>query len=344
MKGEAVGGTGEVWDTHWVISGNLAGDVVLRSRDALGLVDTLVVLIEKNGTTTVLAEEGDVPAPGPESYDAINVDISRPSGGDVALQSRLTGGLWGVFVANAGVDTTGVVAGDSGPHGTFGTPHFPDRNVSGTVVFTDRSTPSVAGVYSWSAGTATRIVAVGDPAPGTAGTFTEFWATQISDSGRIVVSGQFGAANDYGLFDYVGGSLSALVLEGQAAPFGNVFEVVGGAVPTESGDTLFSATLPGQVGLFLARAGGAIERIFIIGDPAPGVPGSILVESNGHSLNETNEIAFNADVAGGTVFSGIFLATPTTVPASLPISRGLLIVGLIVVAGLFGRLSGLEPR
>ncbi|MCS6805606.1 MAG: hypothetical protein RMM98_11505 [Acidobacteriota bacterium] len=215
-------------------------------------------------------------------------------------------------------------------------------NNTGAVAFRASLTGGRAssGIFVSSGGVITPVVLSGQVAPGTGGgRFSNFGAPSINDHGSIVFQASIeGGSRGQGLFIARNGTIRPIALTGEIAPgtAGKTFISFFQPLINNNDAVAFQATLPSRAPnpfsfeerLFLA-VGDMILPVALQGQEAPGTGGGIfsrfspdvriiqfpilspMVFTARFSLDDSNAVAFTAEVTGGTVASAIFLATPT---------------------------------
>lgn len=168
---------------------------------------------------------------------------------------------------------------------------------------------SSAQQYEYSA-----VALPGDIAPGTGGgTYNnpQFGRQNISASGDVVFqSFVAGGSVGIGLFLDSGGIDRAVALPGDVPPdaLGATFTNLNFPAISPSGDVVFSANLSGgtgQAGLF-KDSGGTLSTVIRRFDPAPATGGGQFNTFNCPSINSSGDVAFQADITGGT--AGVSIA------------------------------------
>jgi hypothetical protein len=167
-----------------------------------------------------------------------------------------------------------------------------------------------------------------DLAPDSGGqTFINFSTPQINNSDQIAFIGNLGTtvAISSGVYTVVSGSTPVKVAtQGDAAPGGGTFvgnfSLIG---INSSGDVAFGANVqngPTVLGIFIKNASG-LHKVVAVGDLAPGTTGTystILAQS---VLNDSGDVAFLANVAGGApVTQGIWIGNAAGVNTKLVVN------------------------
>lgn len=149
------------------------------------------------------------------------------------------------------------------------------------------------------AGDLTKIVGVGDAAPG-GGTFSSFTRAALNNRGAVVFgAGVAGGAISQGIFLATQGQFSQIVAEGDSTPQGGQFSFLPIAAPpivNDRGAVTFSAFVKADgkefptPGLFLS-SNGKITKIMMAGDPNP-LGGTLLGGPVTFQFNNTGIVRF----------------------------------------------------
>ena len=162
---------------------------------------------------------------------------------------------------------------------------------------------------------AVAVALEGQAAPaGVGGTFSSFghslaWYPVLNDSGDVAFRAEVtGGSASVGVFLYSGGTITILVLAGDAAPDSgggsfDDFEVVS---INGSGDVAFDSVISGGTasqGLYVA-SGGSLTTVAMEGDSAPDTGGGTYSGLSFPLVNDVGDVAFYAAVSGGTATAG----------------------------------------
>ena len=158
-----------------------------------------------------------------------------------------------------------------------------------------------------------RIAGPGDPAPGTATTFTSVGiaAFNFNANGELLIGGSF-AAGGSGMFVGTTTTLRKVVAIGDPNPTGGTFNLVGNGCLNNLGRVVFTGFGGTSSGLFIAEPDSTVAQIFANGSAAP-VPG-------GGTVNPAFAIAFND--AGTALFESQILGNPTAARGIFRITPG----------------------
>ena len=170
------------------------------------------------------------------------------------------------------------------------------------------------GLFLFSKGTITKIVAAGDSTP-IGGKFERFAQGRPSAtrSGAAVFNADVtGASAPRGVFLFSKGIVRKVVAEGEPTPLGGKFGAVGAERPSVNDDGVVafkthvnSGPLTAAVFLF---SRGALTKVVAEGDAAP-TGGKFGRQFGRPIINAAADVAFTASVAGGPTSNGIFLAS-----------------------------------
>ena len=165
----------------------------------------------------------------------------------------------------------------------------------------------------------TTIARPGDPAPvgGSYDVINNSFQGP-NNSGDVVFTATLTGAPAAAIFLYSGGSTSALVTAGTAAPeSGGTFATFPSVSINDNGDIAFKATINGgsvDEGFF-RKSGPTITAVALTGDAAPVTPpGTYLVGSTSTlaSINSSGDVNFYSRLSGGDSFEGIFVDSAGT--------------------------------
>ena len=195
-------------------------------------------------------------------------------------------------------------------------------NANGTVAFNAQVIGGTVGAASsvWSgtaAGVLSKIVADGDTDPNTNTAFQTIGINQIipspiNDASLVVFVAT--AQSRQGLYiGTAGGFPVRIVRNGDAAPGGGTFANFQVQSINQNGQVAFAATTtggPGQnQGIFIGSPGGAVTKVAVSGDPAPG-GGTFFTFPNVVSFNDSGEVAMIASMGPAGATGGAFAGSP----------------------------------
>jgi hypothetical protein len=162
--------------------------------------------------------------------------------GDLLVSDAFTGTMY-LFTNNTLTRLVG--AGDPAPGGaTFNLLFVPAINSSNQIVFQGFLSDGTNGVFLWSNGSVTKIIASGDIMPdGVPFGFAE--APAINDSGQVVFSGVSNSIADSGIFSWFQGQRSLLIPVLSPLPNGTLLNSAITTSINNAGQIAFSAdTIP----------------------------------------------------------------------------------------------------
>jgi hypothetical protein len=150
----------------------------------------------------------------------------------------------------------------------------------------------------------TMVLANGDPAPGTGGSFTGFGDVVINDAGTIAFHGYVVGPGNSGLWRLSGATPERLVATGQVppgAPDGQTLDWIDGILLPQSGDTVvFRTEFLGSEEAYYEVGPGGLSPIVIEGQAAPGTDAVFDSIRASMRVSAAGEIAFFATLSGGT--------------------------------------------
>lgn len=238
------------------------------------------------------------------------------------LLSRIAAGLVVLVAGSSGATEYSLEAialeGDATPAGgTFSSFTNPCVNANGDVAFVGNIAggPASQGIFTSSGGVLSTEVLLGDTAPGTAGgTFLIFSISDqcLSDSGEVVFRATItGGSHSDGVWTVVGGTTSALAVDGDTAPdtgLGQYSSPFVGPIINGSGDIVFKADVvsgSSTRGVFLYQ-GGSGSALVLVGDVAPSTGGATYDVLISWAINDDADVAFVSRLAGASSAAGIF--------------------------------------
>ncbi|CAN5187007.1 hypothetical protein BH11PLA2_BH11PLA2_50410 [soil metagenome] len=261
-------------------------------------------------------------APAGGNYSTFSSSPVLNASGQVAFQATLTGGTstQGIFAGTPGSLNAAALQGTAAPAGGnyIGFSLTPVLNASGQAAFGAGLTggSSTRGVFAGTPGAVAAIALVGTAAPA-GGNYSFFGIPVLNDSGQVgFFANLTGGTSTRGIFAGTPGSLTTAALQGTAAPAGGNYSLINAPVLNASGQVAFLATLTGGLstqGIF-AGTPSAVAAIALQGTAAPagGNYSSIIFPP---VLNASGQVAFQADLTGGSSINGIFAGTPGAVAA-----------------------------
>jgi Right handed beta helix region len=143
-------------------------------------------------------------------------------------------------------------------------------------------------------GVGTRLVRVGDPAPGD-GILTSVDLPAANDNGEVVFRGE-DSNHRQNLYRIGPGGLQRIVGAGDGHPAIGLFNTFGGPEIADDGTVIFfSSAGNGKKALFVAAPGSPISAIATVGGPAPN---GVFTSLDGPAIGADGGIAFRGNVKG----------------------------------------------
>ena len=165
-----------------------------------------------------------------------------------------------------------------------------------------------------SAGSPTRIVFSGTAAPA-GGSYSGFSTPALNNSGQLAFRANLsGGSSSVGIFAGAAGSVQAVALQGTAAPAGGNYNDFGGSVINEAGQVAFINFFNGGSSGIFAGAPGSVQAVAIQGAAAPS-GGNYTSLGFANVLNDSGQVAFTANLSGGSSTNGLFVGAPGSVQA-----------------------------
>lgn len=236
------------------------------------------------------------------------------------------GGLTGPRPASAQVVTVPVVlSGTPAPSGgNYGSFTDPLLNAAGQVGFMAGLVggSSAQGLFVGAPGQVQAAALTNTPAPA-GGTYSSFSAPGgfpgivLNGSGQLAFYATLtGGSSTHGLFVGAPGAVQAAALQGTAAPLGGNYNNISFPTLSGSGQAAFTATLTGgssNHGVF-AGAPGSVQAVALTNTPAP-AGGNYSDFLGQPRINEPGQVAFRANLTGGSSSQGQFVGVPGSVQA-----------------------------
>lgn len=271
-----------------------------------------------------IAVTGDT-APGGGTFAGFGSFPSIRNDGTVAFSAGIAGGDGGIFLWSNGSGFSALRrVGDMAPSGALYTSlslHSAHAlNGSGDVAGFAMLDDGSSGIFVFSASGDSQIALVGDPAPGTSYSFTDFWSVGLSDTGAVAwysrVSGcsQRPFCPDSGVYANFGSGNVAIanvgdtVFEATVKGFGHFGTVAVNATSQVGYSAFFSEPLCSAI---ILDAAGSPAIGIQKGDFLPGTGGGSFggLTDEFPGLSDSGNIAFTADVIGGSTARGVFAIT-----------------------------------
>jgi hypothetical protein len=263
-----------------------------------------------DGKTTSTIALGANPDPAAPSFGEVFNPFITPNG-DVVF----TGNDTDFFRSDGKTIVPLVRNGDQAPGGGTVTPTARAANDHGSIAYRALVSGATAtqGIFRTDGTQTVAIVRDDNDAP-TGGRFTSLFDPVINDRGQVAFGVVMtGGPADFGIFRGEGGELTPVFLANQIAPGGAIFKDFGNPVINIHGQVATLASLTNSAsrdGLFVGNGVDAVA-IALEGQPAPKGGNYRDPFSRGTfrgpiRFNDRGEVAFDAQLTGGTSTSGIF--------------------------------------
>ena len=290
----------------------------LRLGSLLTIACPAIVQAQTYEVTPIVIAGDDAPSPVGGTYVLPNLSrfCSAVSGfGDFVFTSQIDGGSQpgGLFVQSETTASVVSLAGDS----VTGTPigAFTYDEILNCVSISDgRSVVFIAeqfgpggtfrqGIFLDQGGADSLVVLDGQTAPG--GEVLSIFGQPVLNDDVVVFGSNAGL-----LYSDGPGALAAVALSGDVAEGtgGGTYFGIGAPELSDSGALAAIGTLDGglaEAGLFVGDITG-ISAVVLLGDPAPGTGGTFS-NFRAWDINDDGDLAFAANIEGGSVGNGIFL-------------------------------------
>lgn len=281
------------------------------------------VFVGAPGAIQAVALQGTA-APAGGNYNNFFSPVLNGSG-QVTFNADLTGGTAtrGIFVGPPGAIQAAALQGTSAPAGGNYNNTFtliPLLNVSGQVAFFAGLTggSSTTGVFVGAPGAVQAAALVNTAAPA-GGNYSSFNVSPaLNSSGQVAFTANLsGGSSTSGVFVGAPGAILAAALQGQGAPAGGTYGGFSFPRMSASGQLAFSASLTGgsSTGGVFAGAPGAIQAVALQGTAAP-AGGNYSDSISSPVLNGSGQVAFRADLTGGSSAEGVFVGASGAVQAA----------------------------
>lgn len=261
-------------------------------------------------------------APAGGNYNTFSVSPVLNGTGHVAFTASLTGGAstMGVFAGAPGFMQSAALQGAAAPSGgNYANLGDPVLNGAGQVAFTANLTggSSTAGVFAGAPGSMQAVALQGTAAPA-GGNYSSFSGSHVlNGAGQVAFFANLtGGSSTTGVFEGAPGSIQAVALKGAAAPAGGNY--LGFGVPVLNGteQVAFGASTTGgssTAGVFVG-APGFMQAAALQAAAAP-AGGNYSTFTN-PVLNGAGQVAFLANLSGGSSTQGVFIGAPGSVQAA----------------------------
>lgn len=295
---------------HSSLTGSAASGIFLKSQDTL--------------SPSAVAWAGqEAPGAGGARYNTFGTGPVLNAAGQVVFSSTLNNNRIAIFAGTPDAVTPVVIQGQAAP-GTAGSTFNVGlnnfvSNAAGEVAFysppDSSTTTELVGLFSGLPGALARVAVTGTTAPG-GGTynFTTPVTPALNNVGDVAfvapISGRPGVTG--GVYLQQGGAVTPVALRGTTGQQFSNFSTNTLAL-NDVGQVAFLGTLSGGG---LAVAMGTPDSLAVLARQnaqAPNAGGAVYGSLGAPAINGSGQVAFQANLNGGTATAGIFLGTPDSV-------------------------------
>jgi hypothetical protein len=225
----------------------------------------------------------------------------------------------GSVVAQVVVTPVAVTGGAAPGGGTYsGVGARPVIGHNGIVAFTaNTGSTSSGGLFTGPPSALLAFARLGSASPGGAGNYGPFGIPVVSAAGQVATASQLNGPANVGIFAGYPGSVQAVALPGGPAPTGGTYTGLDTPALNTSGTMAFLASMtggPAAQGIFAGTAG-TFQPVAVQGAVAP-AGGTYTSGFTDPVLNASGQVAFRANLTGGTATQGIFVGTSGAVQAA----------------------------
>jgi hypothetical protein len=283
---------------------------------------TAGLFVGPSGALQTVALQGS-PAPAGGNFTNSFSDLRQNGAGQVAFSCSLAGGAaaQGLYFGLPGTLQTVALSGTPAPGGAgtysdgFSSPLLTD---SGRLLFSVNLTggASTRGLFTGTIGSIQAVALQGSPAPA-GGNYTGIFRSALNTNGQVAYYAEMtGGSASNGMFFGTPGSLQTVALSGLPAPAGGNYSFLGFPALNNAGQMAFLSFLTGGASTSGIYSGlpGALQTVALNGTPAP-AGGNFSSLSSAVVLNGSGQVAFLADLTGGSSTSGIFAGTSGSLQA-----------------------------
>ena len=263
----------------------------------------------------ILAATGD-PAPTGGNYISLSSPSVDPLGNVAFLSQYSINSTLGTGVFRrdqSGAATIAFIGENSPGGGTIGLLSNPFITTNGSVVFFGGLTGTLTrDVYQSDGNTLTVIAQTGSASPAAGSNYSSLGFPLADVSGNTAFFANLVGTKNAGVFRFNGTTTSAIALNGNAAPSGGNYVGFNNPVVSSNGQVAFNATLSGSTssrGIFRGN-GTQTFAIALSGTSAPS-GGNYNTFGVPPAVNSTGQVAFIANLTGGTSTQGIFMGNGT---------------------------------
>ncbi len=289
---------------------------VAFTADLTGGTATRGVFTGAPGAVQTVALTG-LGTPGPAgSYNGFGNPVLNGTGTVAFDANGLFGGssTQGMFMGTPGAVQTVALNNTAAPvGGNYTSIGNPLLNGTGQVAFNASLSIANSGIFVGVPGAVQTVAVQGTVAPG-GGNYSGFSVPVLSGAGQVAYrAGLTGGTSTEGIFRGTSTAVQTIALKGTAAPTGGNYGNFGDPAVNGTGQVAFLSNLTvANAGIFTGTPT-AVQAVAVSGTPAPA--GGDYINFGNPVLNGTGQLAFRADLTGGTSPAGIFAGTPGAIQA-----------------------------
>jgi hypothetical protein len=289
---------------------NASGQIAFRALLS-GTSSPTGIIAGTPGSLQIVARQGDA-APAGGNYNILNEPVFN-SNGQVAFIANTSVNGNGQFARTLGFPTTtaALVGTPTPATGNYSTLNaHPVVNASGQVAFLARTSFDDFAIFAGTPGTTLTTVALQGTAAPVGGNYSQLTNPAINSAGKVVFRASL--TNGYGLFfGTPGTTLTTVAHSGSTTPAGGVFGVFSSTPAVNSaGQVAFVTNRNGDQSsaIFAGTPGSTLTSVAVMGNAAPA--GGNYSTMGDPALNASGQVAFLANLTGGSSTRGIFVGTP----------------------------------
>jgi hypothetical protein len=306
-------GSTYVLDTVMAPVINSSGQIAFRALLS-GTSSPTGIIAGTPGSLQIVAKTGTA-APAGGNYNILNDPVFNANG-QVAFVANTSVNGNGIFARTLGFPTnTAALVGTPTPAtGNYSTlTASPVVNASGQVAFLTRTSFDDFAIFAGTPGTTLTTVALQGTAAPAGGNYTQLSNPAINAAGKVLFGASLtgGSAGSGLFFGTPGTTLTTVALNNSTTPAGGVFGPFSGPPAVNSaGQVAFVSNRNGDFNsaLFAGTPGTTLTSVAVMGDAAPA--GGNYSAMFSPALNAAGNVAFLANLTGGSSTRGIFVGTP----------------------------------
>jgi hypothetical protein len=266
------------------------------------------------GSLQIVAKTGTA-APSGGNYSGVGDPVFNANG-QVAFNATTTVNGPGIFARTLGFPATTVaLVGTPTPAtGNYNSLNaHPVVNASGQVAFFTRTSFDDFAIFAGTPGTTLTTVAIQGTAAPAGGNYSQVSNPAINAAGKVLFGSSLtgGSAGSGIFFGTPGTTLTTVALNNSTTPAGGVFGPFSGPHAVNSaGQVAFVSSRNGDFNsaLFAGTPGSTLTTVAVMGNAAPA--GGNYSAMFSPALNAAGNVAFLANLSGGSSNRGIFVGTP----------------------------------